>query len=842
MAVQPTRILVVEDEAAHAEAVSRAFEGLGGMQLRLMTTLGEFQDQAASWEPDIALVDLNLPDGRALDLLADSARSWAFPVIIMTSHPGDRTAVEVLKAGAFDFLVKSPETFSSLPRHVERLLRDWQVRSERRRAEEALREAHQYHEQIIRCVQGGLVVYSLDLRVELWNPFMERMTGLTAQAVLGKPILELFPFLETVGILARMERSLAGESCGPMDFPFHIPSTGKGGWASDSTAPLRNAKGAIIGVIEAVRDITEQKQAAEESRASRQLFVDAFALSPDSININRLDDGVYIAINEGFTKITGYTEADVLGRSSLSDACMLWVDPKDRERLVAGLQASGEVTGLEAPFRRKDGQVVTGLMSAKVLEIKGERNILSITRDITERKRLEAALEQRIIALTRPLGDGQRISFEELFNLPDLQRLQDEFARATGVASIITRPDGTPLTAPSNFTPLCGEIIRRTEKGRANCFRSDAALGRCHPEGPVVQTCLSGGLWDTGASIMIGGHHVANWLIGQVRDATQTEENMRAYARSIEVDEASFLNAFRAVPAMPRARFEQIAQALFTLANQLSTMAHQNIQQARFIAERDAAEARIRCMTEELEQRVIERTAQLEAANRELEAFSYSVSHDLRAPLRSIDGFIRALVEDYENQFDETGRHYLDRIRAGSRRMEQLIEDLLKLSRVSRGGLERTEVDLAMLCRKVLGELALNQPERSVAVAIPERLAVRADRHLLRVVLENLLGNAWKFTVKRENPRIEVGEARSDKGESAVFIRDNGAGFDMAKAGKLFNAFQRLHTVQEFEGTGIGLAIVQRIIHRHGGQVWAEATPGEGATFYFTLPDGGAEA
>ncbi len=186
------------------------------------------------------------------------------------------------------------------------------------------------------------------------------------------------------------------------------------------------------------------------------------------------------------------------------------------------------------------------------------------------------------------------IALEDLFSLDELQRIQDEFAAATGVASIITHLDGTPITAPSNFTHLCSEIIRKTETGCLNCYKSDAAIGRYHPDGPIVQPCLSGGLWDAGVSINVGGRHIANWLIGQVRNETQNEENMRAYASEIGTNEEAFMEAYQAVPSMSRKKFGSIAQVLFTIVNQLSSAAYQNVQQARFIAERRQVEEALR--------------------------------------------------------------------------------------------------------------------------------------------------------------------------------------------------------------------------------------------------------
>ncbi len=251
------------------------------------------------------------------------------------------------------------------------------------------------------------------------------------------------------------------------------------------------------------------------------------------------------------------------------------------------------------------------------------------------------------------------------------------------------------------------------------------------------------------------------------------------------------------------------------------------------ISERKHAEDELAKHRDHLEELVAERTSELTRINKELEAFSYSVSHDLRAPLRTIDGFSQAIQEDCIGQLDDTGISYLQRICAGAKRMGDLIDDLLSLSRVSRIGMTRTEVDLSLLARKSICKLQESDPQRKPEVKITDNIQAQGDAHLLEIVFDNLLSNAWKYTGKKPSAYIEFGVTEKE-GNIVYYVKDNGAGFDMQYAGKLFGAFQRLHG-NEFEGSGIGLATVARIIHRHGGEVWAAAEPEQGATFYFTL-------
>ncbi len=321
--------------------------------------------------------------------------------------------------------------------------------------------------------------------------------------------------------------------------------------------------------------------------------------------------------------------------------------------------------------------------------------------------------------------------------------------------------------------------------------------------------------WSPVNSPVFGADHAIAFIIHRVEDVT---DFVRLKQRRAEQDKLT---------EELRTRAEKMESEIYLRAQELQE-ANRQLRAAN--EEQRRAEEDVRRLSRDLEKRA----AQVEAANKELETFSYSVSHDLRAPLRSIDGFSQALLEDCGDRLDDRGKEHLRRVRAASKRMGDLIDDLLNLSRLTRAEMRHEKVNLSDLGRRVTEELRRSQPERQVEVSISEGLEAEGDGRLLQVVLENLLRNAWKFTQKRPLAHIELGAMRQN-GQSAFFVRDDGAGFAMEYVDKLFGAFQRLHSPTEFEGTGIGLATVARIVHRHGGRIWAEGAVEKGATFYFTL-------
>lgn len=447
----------------------------------------------------------------------------------------------------------------------------------------------------------GAISWDLNFRAVEWNPAAETIFGYSKEEAKGKHVTELILPAEIKEEIDDVFQDLISEKGGTRSTNDNVTKDGKRVVCDWYNTTLKDADGKVVGVASLVHDITSRKQAEAALQASEKEYRSTLNDLLVGVVVHARDTSILFSNTEA-SNILGLTYEQLSGKQAI-DPSWNFVHEDSTIMEVEDYPVS-KVFSTETPLydyivgiNRPDKDYVIWVIVNASPVFSNENNLDKVIvnfADITATKRAEEALEQRILALTIPLDSPEHINFEDLFNIDDIQRLQDEFASATGVASIITHTDGTPITRPSNFSRLCNEIIRKTEKGLANCYKSDAVIGRLSDKGPIIQQCLSGGLWDAGAGISVGGKHIANWLIGQVRDETQTADEMRTYAREIGANENDFIEAFNEVSSMSREQFESVAQALFTFANQISTSAYQNIQQARFITNRKKAEKELR--------------------------------------------------------------------------------------------------------------------------------------------------------------------------------------------------------------------------------------------------------
>lgn len=527
-------------------------------------------------------------------------------------------------------------------------------------------------------------------------------------------------------------------------------------------------------------------------------------------------DYILLEANQGFTNHTGIDYQQIKNVSALN---LYGVTPPPFIDIYEKVVKTG------IPYKFEDyAQVLNKYFSISVFSPEPEL-FATVFLDITEQKLLEKALEEKIYSLTRPLNDKAEIKFEDLFNIDEIQQIQDAFAEATGVASLITDTKGNPITKPTKFVYLCNEIIRKTEKGLRNCMHSDSCIGKLNPDGPIYQPCLSGGLWDGGSSITAGETHIANWLVGQVLDENHDKNKMLQYAYEIGADPIAFKNALEEVPIMSTEKFKKISDAVFVIAKQLSKMALQNMYQARFITELRQKEEIINKQVEELE-----------AKNAELERFAYTVSHDLKSPLITIKGFLGMIQKDVDNERFDRVKGDLNRIANATDKMQHLLEDLLELSRIGRVINPSLHFSLTDVAKEAVELLDALVKEYKVKINISDNMPIIfADKIRIREVFQNLIENAVKFREKDRQLEINIGCKKSNE-KCVYYIKDNGIGVEKEYLSKIFGLFDKLDP--NSEGTGIGLAIVKRIIELHGGKIWAESEgSGLGMSFYFTLRD-----
>lgn len=460
--------------------------------------------------------------------------------------------------------------------------------TEQKQAERALLEQGLFQEKIFKTTHDGFWLLDAAGKFIEVNDAYCQMSGYSREEILQFSIADVNPWEDPAMTVARCQRIMANGS--EIFETRHRKKDGSILYAEVSVTYLDAHGGQYICFG---RDITIRKQ-IEQDLSLKSHMLDQIK---DLVTITDLQGRITYA-NQAELEVMAMAREELIGNTTSiygEDAAR----GATQKEIVENTLKNGFWRCEVVNYARDGSEHIMDCRTQVVRDSEGTPIALcGIATDISERKRLEAALTSRLVALTRPFDQPESIGFLDLFDLDVIQHLQDDFSAATGVASIITWPDGTPITRPSNFCRLCQNIIRSTDQGRANCFKSDCVLGAPSAEGPIIQPCLSGGLWDAGAGISVDGRHIANWLIGQVRDDTQTEEKMRAYAREIGADEADFMRAYNEVPVMSQEQFQRVAQALFTLAQQLSNTAYQNVQQARFITAQKKAESALRESTQ----------------------------------------------------------------------------------------------------------------------------------------------------------------------------------------------------------------------------------------------------
>lgn len=660
-----------------------------------------------------------------------------------------------------------------------------------------------------------------------------------------------------------------------------ITATGISIWVR-TMGRAQKENGRVVRVVGNIMDITARRQVEAELRERSKYERGLIEASLDPL-VTISPAGKITDVNQATVKVTGVERQLLIG----SDFCDYFTEPEEARKGYLRVLKEGSVRDYPLTIQHASGETTDVLYNATIYrnERGDVQGVFAAARDVTERKRADRQLRESEERYRKFFDDdltadyikgpdgGLRAcnaAFARVFGFPSIAaalkaNMKDHYVDLTDREHFLTmvrssgkvelhemamrRVDGVPISVienaigefdnDGNLAEIRGYIfdITRRKEAEEKVRRSEAQYRDLFNSVPVglYRTTPAGNILDANpALVQILGFSSKEELMQANSVILYVDHEERTHWREI-LERDGLVSDYEIQVRRRDGNAIWIRHSARALRDSSGKVQYYEGAVTDITLKKEAEE-KLRNLNRELEFRVQERTARLEAANKELEAFAYSVSHDLRAPLRSIDGFTEALAEDYAPLFDERARSYFGRIQAAARRMAQLIDDILQLSRVSRSDMNVQAVNLSRIAQRTAEGLKSLEPERNVEFTITPDLNVEGDPNLLTLVLENLLGNAWKFTSTHARAKIEFGITDQGNGPE-FFVRDDGAGFDMNYADKLFGAFQRLHEERDFPGTGIGLATVQRILARHGGTVRAEGKVDQGATIYFTISD-----
>lgn len=766
---------------------------------------------------------------------------------------------------------------------------------QRKRAENELRTSEEQVKAIITNAPDPVIVIDKVGLIKKWNPAAENMFGWKENEVVGQLISSIL-FLENAeGLVLKGRETLFKDSLnyGANVIVEKVARRDKEIIEIEiTTSPVK-----INGTewyIAFLRDVTIRRQAEEALKESEERYRLLTSEVYDYSIIMLSPEGNIISWNEGAQRIKGYTESEIIGKhfSTFYPKDAVENNLPQQGILIAGKEGRFENEGWRV---KKDGSLFWANMIMTALRRDGKIiGFSKITRDISERKKAEeeikllnASLEQRVILRTNELQQSEN-KYRKLFEnspmpmwvieLPSLKFLDVNEAALKhygytrteflSMSAMDIRPDDEKRRyleydhSASNGLKFAGtwkhikkdgslifvevnshEMNIGESKGRLILSMDITERKKAEERLDFALEAGKIGIWELD---LLNDIAVRNLRHDQIFGYNETipEWGMKRFMEHLHPDDletvqSSFNEAFKTQNWVVETRIIWPDQSVHwvlingKLIEDGETNPSKILGTVIEITKQKVVEEEVRQLNNELEERVKIRTRELYAANKELESFSYSVSHDLRAPLRAINGYSQMLIEDYKSKLDDEGTRLLDRVMFNAKRMGRLIDELLEFSRLGKKALNKTSIDLDLMVNEIIKE-QFQSNKYSHNINIGKLGTIIADEVTIQLVFQNLLLNAFKYSSKKEKPEIEIGVTQTDKG-IAYFVKDNGAGFDMAYYDKLFGVFQRLHRQDEFEGTGVGLAIVQRIILRHGGQVWAESIVDEGSTFYFTL-------